>query len=155
MTTGAWVWGGGTRSPARGRGSRSRVRDRSGNPTGGGAQGSEAERSAADEELQRIARPQRGHAQILFFSFSLFLLFLMVGDFGLAPVGGLYFTQNGLRPRPVPVVVAVGPWPWDFCYICGLLKQIISSFIDDKQDIDTYQDFTGIVFILPEWLCRP
>ncbi|MDR1499988.1 MAG: hypothetical protein LBI58_03310, partial [Tannerellaceae bacterium] len=50
-------------------GSRSRVRDRSGNPTESGRV------AGANEELQRIARPpQGGHAQTLFFFFLLFLM---------------------------------------------------------------------------------
>ncbi|MDR1499369.1 MAG: hypothetical protein LBI58_00105, partial [Tannerellaceae bacterium] len=49
-------------------GSRSRVRDRSGNPTESGRA------AGANEELQRIARPPSGgHAQTSLFFFFLFL----------------------------------------------------------------------------------
>ncbi|MDR1500209.1 MAG: hypothetical protein LBI58_04430, partial [Tannerellaceae bacterium] len=63
-----------------------RVRDSSGNPAGGG---NEAQRSGADEELQRIARPRKGARPKALFSLS-----PLTGGYGCE----LYFNKGGLWP---------------------------------------------------------
>jgi hypothetical protein len=96
-----WLWGwsglfvlgaGGHVANGRGLWSRPRVRDRSGNPTGGEAQWSEAERSGDDEELQRkvtdLPDPRQGGTPKPSSSFFTTHSHLRREE--------LYFTQSGL-----------------------------------------------------------